>query len=210
MSKRRRKRKCCNCRELYMPCPSSRHHQTYCSKPECQRARKAKNNRDFRERNPDYFKDPIHAQRVKAWRQDNPGYWRGEKRHGGPGRATVSRGPQNGIALQAVSVPQAIEHQVDQLKLKVEALQAVSNRQQLTFQGFASQLTGTALQADIGLVLTSWYDRGSRLGNVLQAAVEQNGTGGEHETDEATVSSRSPSEEAHPGAVQLGGPASGA
>jgi hypothetical protein len=212
MPKRERRRKCRHCGELFLPHPSTRHHQHHCSKTECQRARKAKSNRRWRKRNADYFKGAIHCRRVKAWRRKNPGYWRREKRNGGPGRVTVPVGPQPPDTLQAVSVPGPVEQQVNRLNMKVDALQAVSEWQQLTFQGLAVHLTGTALQADLGVVLASWYDRGSRLGVVPQAetAAARAETGGEHETNETTVPSHAPPQETYSGTVQLGGSAPGA
>ena len=69
---RPRKRKCPHCRDLFLPRASTPHHQRYCSRYECQRARKAENNRRFCAHNPEYFKDPIHAERVKAWRKGHP------------------------------------------------------------------------------------------------------------------------------------------
>lgn len=212
MPKRQRRRKCRNCFELFTPRPSTRHHQTHCSKSECQRVRKAKSNRRWRGNNPDYFKGAIAVSRTQAWRKQHPGYWHREKRNGGPGRAKVAIGPQSPVALQAVSIPEPIDSQVDELKLKVDTLQAVSEWQRVTFQGFAAQLTGTALQAELGLVLASWYDKGSRLGGVPQAAaaVDRRKTGGEHETDETPLSSRAPPPETHSETIQLGGPASGA
>jgi len=64
-----RTRECRHCHEAFVPCPSARHNQTHCSKPGCQRARKAKNNRRFRKRNPDYWKGACHVERTREWRK---------------------------------------------------------------------------------------------------------------------------------------------
>jgi hypothetical protein len=200
-----------NCGELFFPHPSTRHHQRYCSGPACQRARKAKNNRDWRERNPDYFKDAMHSARVKAWRKQNPGYWRREKRNGGAGRTAVPPLRRTSVALQAVPASESVDQQLDRLKLEVDALQAVLDWQSLTFQGLAVYLTGSALQAELATVLASWYDKGMRLGCVRrgEAAVNPAETGGEYETDETATAPRAPPQKTDPGTIQLGGPASG-
>ena len=39
--KKKRRRKCPHCRELFRPDPRNRHHQRYCSQAPCQRASKA-------------------------------------------------------------------------------------------------------------------------------------------------------------------------
>jgi len=58
---RRRRRKCRHCKEFLVSCPSVGDRQTHCSKPECQRARKAGNNRAFRAANPDYWRGRYQA-----------------------------------------------------------------------------------------------------------------------------------------------------
>ena len=153
---RMRKHKCPNCKQFFTPHPATRRHQRYCSTRECQQARKAVANRRFRRANPDYDKGPHNVARVQEWRRHNPGYWRNEKRNGGPGREAV-------YALQAVLKPQPIEQQVINLKDRVDTLQAVSDRQGVLFQGLAAQLTGSALQADLVPILDTWYDKGRQL-----------------------------------------------
>lgn len=163
-----RKRKCRHCKTLFRPHPATHHHQKYCSAVECQRARKAENNQDFRRHNPGYFSGPDQVERVRQWRRDHPGYWRNEKRNGGLGRTGANRAV---VALQAVPVPQPADHELVSLSHRVDTLQAVSERQLFIMQGLAAQLTGYALQADLGPVLNAWYDRGSRLGGVVPAPV---------------------------------------
>jgi hypothetical protein len=122
-----RKRKCPNCKQFFTPRPSTRHHQRFCSARECQRSRKALNNRRFRRNNPEYDKGPHSVDRVLAWRTSNPGYWHREKRNGGPGRDLA-------FTLQAVQKSQVVGHQAITLQQKVDTLQAVSDRQSILFQ----------------------------------------------------------------------------
>jgi hypothetical protein len=169
---RQRKPNCLNCKQFFDPHPSTRHHQRYCSDPACQKVRKAITNRRFRQVNPDYDKGPHNVERVRPWRQKNPAYWRREKRHGGPGRQSpVTPVTKDGDALQVVSAPQPVAEQLLEMQQSLHALQVVSDRQTLVFQGLAAQLTGVALQAELGRVLDSWYDRGSQLSGRV-AAVE--------------------------------------
>ena len=158
-----RNRKCPNCKQFFTPHPATRHHQRYCCRRVCQQVRKAVSNRRFRRANPGYDRGSHNVDRVREWRRDNPGYWRHEKRNGGPGRTGVP-------ALQAVPKPQPIEHQVINLKERVDTLQAVSDRQGVLFQGLAAQLSGSALQADLVPVLDTWYDKGRQLAGLPAGA----------------------------------------
>ena len=211
MAKRIRRRKCLSCHEFFVPHPSVGRRQTYCSRPDCQRARKAKNNRKWRERNPDYFKDPLHGDRVRAWRRRHPGYWHREKRKGGPGRRRVGPGPPTSVALQAEVNPQPIERSLVELQLTVTALQAAFDWQEVAFQGLASSLTGTALQAELAGVLAAWYDRGRRLGPVrgVPRVRSPSAYGGNHEADETAGPSRSRPCAGRSETIRLGGPPPG-
>ena len=161
---RQRNRNCLHCRQLFESRPSTRHHQRYCCQPACQKVRKAITNRRFHQANPDYDKGPHNVERVRQWRRKNPAYWRRENRHGGPGcQATVTPATVKLHALQVVSESQPSAQQLLELQQNIHALQVVSDRQTLLFQGLAAQLTGVALQAELGQVLDSWYDRGSQL-----------------------------------------------
>src|SRR5208283_1824405 len=50
-----RKRPCCICRHWFRPDPRVGARQRACRKPECQTARRQKNQAGWRKRNPDYF-----------------------------------------------------------------------------------------------------------------------------------------------------------
>jgi hypothetical protein len=70
------KRKRCrnkDCGELFTPCPQVPH-QEYCSKKECQRARKREWNRKKLASDEDYREARRDAQ--KNWREKNPDYWK--------------------------------------------------------------------------------------------------------------------------------------
>jgi hypothetical protein len=135
--KRRRRRKCRHCRELFRPDPRNRYHQRYCSKPDCRRESKAASQRRWLEKpaNRDYFRGQAHVERVRRWRAAHPGYW----------RAGVQKGP----ALQEDSSAQAHELPGKTGALAASPLQELSSAQPLVLLGLIAHLTGSALQEDI-------------------------------------------------------------
>jgi len=87
-----RRRKCPHCKELLRPDPHNHYHQRCCSKPACQKARKAANQRAWAQRpaNRDHWRGPDEVERVRRWRRAHPGYWRKPR-------------PRTSVALQDVS-----------------------------------------------------------------------------------------------------------
>jgi len=67
------KKKCVECCQLFHPCPQVPH-QSYCSSPSCQRARRRKWMRNKLQTDSDYLDNQLHAQ--KAWSERNPDYWK--------------------------------------------------------------------------------------------------------------------------------------
>lgn len=78
--KRKRRRKCRNCGDLYVPDRRNKHHQRYCSRAECQKASHRRSQARWlaRPENRDYHGHGSQVERVRAWRQAHPGYWRGK------------------------------------------------------------------------------------------------------------------------------------
>ena len=132
--KRRRRRKCPHCGQLYWPDPRNRHHQVYCSAPGCQKARQRAGQARWRRRpeNRNYFRGPEAVERVRAWRKAHPGYWRRKRR-----------------ALQTVIKPQLTDTQTDGPVLNLDALQTVKLSQPPVLVGNISNSTGSALQTVI-------------------------------------------------------------
>jgi hypothetical protein len=145
MSIRCRQRKCCNCHQLYDPDPRGRYHQKHCPRPECRKASKAASQRRWREsdKGRDYFRGSANALRVKAWRAAHPGYARGR-----PGRP-----PKPSCALQEDCQPQSTVLPEVKPTLGESALQEMIVTQSLILTGLIVQLTGEALQDDIGQTL---------------------------------------------------------
>ena len=67
-----RKKRCPHFQDYFIPYCSVGPRQKTCSKDACQKNRKAKNNREWRKRNPRYNKGDY--PRTKEWLQMHPGY----------------------------------------------------------------------------------------------------------------------------------------
>ena len=67
-------KKTCNaCARLFIPRPQIPH-QTYCSRPECQRERRQHWQQQKRQSDSDYRDNDI--RNSKTWASENPGYWK--------------------------------------------------------------------------------------------------------------------------------------
>ena len=67
------KRRCGGCGELFTPRPNVAH-QRYCAKPDCQRTRRRRWQREKLKADADYRANQAAAQR--RWRERHPDYWR--------------------------------------------------------------------------------------------------------------------------------------
>jgi hypothetical protein len=135
------KSKCLSCAEIFTADVRNRGRQKYCSKPACRAAGKAARQRRWREQpqNQDYFRGPVHVERVRVWRATHPGYWRRYR------RASTT--------LQDALVPQLIE-QPDLFVQSVPpsappALQDALGLQDPVLIGLIAQLTDSTLQDSI-------------------------------------------------------------
>lgn len=72
------RRKCRHCRKFFSPDYRNRHHQYYCSKPDCRRTSKAASQCLWLRKpaNRNHFHGPQEIQRVQEWRIAHPGYWK--------------------------------------------------------------------------------------------------------------------------------------
>lgn len=134
------KRKCKHCRTFFVPDPRCVRRQRHCSTPACRKASKADSQRRWHHKpaNRDYFKGPIHVERVRVWRQAHPGYWR---------RQAAGRPP----ALQDDLMPQPSQKQALDDTLRQGALQDDLFRQPDVLVGLIAHLTGLVLQDDIAM-----------------------------------------------------------
>jgi hypothetical protein len=147
--KRRRKRKCLHCGELYGPDLRTRDRQKHCSQPECRRASKAWRQRRWlsKPENQDYFRGPDQVARVQRWREAHPGY--------GPNKRPVSEKP-----LQDDCPPQPTGAEGFNAELNLHALQDDCLMQPAVVLGLISNLTGSTLQDDIARTIRHLHARG--------------------------------------------------
>jgi hypothetical protein len=68
-----RNQQCRCCKDIFIPDYRNARKQKYCSKPACRAASKKAGQKKWTDKNPHYFKDKIHVERVRKWRKANPG-----------------------------------------------------------------------------------------------------------------------------------------
>jgi hypothetical protein len=136
-------KRCRNCEDLFWPDSHNATRQEYCLKPRCRMASKANSQKRWKKKpeNRNYFSGPINVQRVQQWRKEHPGYWRKKS------EKAVS-------ALQETLNQQSTEN-TDETDLPLDALQDILSAQHIVLLGLIANLTGSALQDDIGNHLAS-------------------------------------------------------
>jgi NAD+--asparagine ADP-ribosyltransferase len=67
-----KKKRCHYCQSYFIPHPCVGQRQEACRKIQCQKARKAQNNREWRKKNPDCYNGDY--PRIKKWLNNHPGY----------------------------------------------------------------------------------------------------------------------------------------
>ena len=183
-------RKCKHCQTFFAPDPRCVRRQRYCSTPECRKASKATSQRRWRHKpdNRDYFTGPTHVERVRAWRQTHPGYW----------RRKASRPPH---ALQEDLTPQLSQKQSLDDTLASGALQDHFFMQPTMFVGLIAHLTSLTLQDDIATTARRLQQLGR---DILTRAPLHHG--GRPDVQTPHFVGQTPT---RPSAVQLGGSALG-
>ena len=173
-SQRRRRRKCCICRELFHPDPRNYRHQRACSKASCQKARKGESQRRWlaKPKNRHYFRGAENVSRVQQWRQKHPDYWKGKT----PAKSSD--------ALQDLSAAQLPDNQPDPPGLVLPALQDLSATQPALIVGLISQLIGSTLQDDIAQSSRGFILKGCNILGI-QPSHEDSTKDSKHEGKEA-------------------------
>lgn len=135
-------RNCLHCKSIFFADRRNLRHQKFCCQPSCQAVSKRQAHQRWlsKDGNRDYFKGSAAVERVRAWRERNPGYWKRPK-----------KSPQS--ALQDLSTTQPPVNkpvpQSDPQDLFTSALQDLSKVQQPLLVGLISQILGSPLQDDI-------------------------------------------------------------
>ena len=144
-------RKCCHCKQFFVPDPRQRKRQRYCVTVACRLASKAVSQRRWlaRPENHDHFCGPENVQRVQAWRAANPGY--------------AKRARRRAAALQEMMKSQPAPAQEAATQDDVVALQDMWRKQPPVLLGLIAHLTGTALQEDMAVMTRKLFTRGASL-----------------------------------------------
>ena len=144
-------RKCCHCKQFFLPDARHRRRQRYCAVRECRQASKGASQERWlgRPENRDYFRGPQNVQRVQAWRAAHPGYGRGRKRK----RA----------ALQEMMKVQVAPAQEPVVPDDTVGLQETWRAQPPLLVGLIAHLSGAALQEDMAPVVRRLITRGQAL-----------------------------------------------
>ncbi len=145
-----KKKKCRNCKRLFIPDHRNRKRQKYCDREPCKKASKAVSQKKWlsKPENKDYFRSPDNVERVQVWRQNNPGYWKRTKRS---------------IALQDSLTTQGVENKEDNVQIDVQPLQEPLTAQSPVIIGLISNLIGSALQDDIANTLLRMQQSGQEI-----------------------------------------------
>ena len=144
-------RKCCHCKQFFVPDARHRRRQRYCVAAQCRRASKAASQERWlhRPENRDYFRGPENVARVQAWRAANPGYGQ--------------RCGRRRSALQEMMNLQVAAGQEPAVQDDAVTLQETWRSQPPLLVGLIAHLTGTALQEDMAPVMRRLITRGQAL-----------------------------------------------
>lgn len=142
-----KRKKCPNCRCLFIPDYRNRTRQIFCGKPDCRKASKAKSQKKWlgKPENQDHFCGPTNVLRVQEWRKKNPGYWKNAKKP---------------VALQDSLKSQGADNINDKSQNAGGALQDCLNGQHPVIIGLISNFIGSALQDDIAATLLRMQQSG--------------------------------------------------
>lgn len=138
MKSQKRRCHCLHCKELFLPNYRSGDRQRFCSKPECQKARKRASQRGWLQKpgNENYFRDAENAARARAWQKAHPGYWKNGARWR---RRTLQDACPKEVALN---------QEVEQSS-PIRTLQDLCSMQAPLLVGLIAMWSGCTLQDDI-------------------------------------------------------------
>ena len=83
MTPQRRRCKCLNCKELFLPDYRNRDRQHFCAKFDCRKASQRESQKAWLSKpgNQLYFRDAKNAERVRDWQKEHPDYWKNTARY---------------------------------------------------------------------------------------------------------------------------------
>ena len=163
-------RKCCHCREHFVPSPNNRQRQRYCSKAVCRQASKAAAQAKWinKAENRHYFRGAENVERVRQWRRAHPGYWR--KKNAAPQALGLQDlAPSEVVGTEALTVQEhTLSRGADLVSgplpsPKEVALQDLASCQMPLLAGVVSLLMGDGLQDRFAVFARELVDRGRRV-----------------------------------------------
>ena len=82
MKTAKRRPKCLNCNEHFLPNYRTRLLQKHCNKPECRLARKRASQKAWlqKDTNQNYFSGALNSSRARLWQEAHPAYWKNTRR----------------------------------------------------------------------------------------------------------------------------------
>ena len=168
------KKKCRNCRLLFIPDYRNRKRQKYCDREPCKKASKAVSQKKWvsKPENENYFRGTDNVKRVQEWRRNNPGYRKRAK---------------SSIALQDSLTPQPVENIAYNGKIDVSPLQDLLMAQPPVIIGLLSNLTGSVLQDDIANTLLRMQQSGQEI-----LFYKTKKRGGTHDCKKSNFKTKSP------------------
>jgi hypothetical protein len=169
-----KKKKCRNCKRLFILDHRNRKRQKYCDREPYKKASKAASQKKWlsKPENQDYFCGPDNVERVQKWRRNNPGYWKRTK---------------SSTALQDSLTPQPIENITYNDKIDVSPLQDLLMAQPPVIIGLLSNLTGSVLQDDIANTLLRMQQSGQEI-----LFYKTKKRGGTHDCKKSNFKTKSP------------------
>jgi hypothetical protein len=159
--KKRKKRNCLHCNELFRPDPRNTYHQTYCSKPQCRNASKAAAQRKWlsSSKGKEYFSGKDNIERMQKWRKDHPDYCKRT-------REKPAKPLQDLLNSQYLEIKEDIRNQEVSVP---STLQDLCSPQPALFIGLIASLTGNTLQDDIVQTVRRFIDSGQ---DILGTAIK--------------------------------------
>ena len=156
-----KRKKCRNCKRLFVSDYRNRNRQKYCSEVDCHKASKAASQKKWlnKPENKDHFCGPVNVQRVQEWRKQNPGYWKRKRSN-------------QADALQDPLTGQLIEKTHDNRQIATSALQDFLKKQPTVIIGLISNFIGSALQDDIAKTLLCMQQSGQ---DILYCQLKEKG-----------------------------------
>jgi hypothetical protein len=161
--------KCLHCREFFLPSRNNRRTQHYCSKAECRKASRAAAQAKWlnKAQNRCYFRGPENVERVRAWRERHPGYWRKKgpvRQDGLQDLAPAELSPIEPVTVNEIGLL-AGDFSVCEPSTPsgTGALQDLAGVQVPLLAGVVSLLIGDALQDRFAVFARELVDRGKRV-----------------------------------------------